>query len=104
MLANCPTVPGNKHNRYVEKVWAVLYPPSFVEPPPGDTTPELELPTIDLTDSDGDGEYTGTYTEFTERGAWRVVVYASDGANNQAVPQRGSIWVGTRLWLPLVVK
>jgi hypothetical protein len=89
---------------HVDKVWAVLYPPSFVEPPPGDTTPELDLPTLDLTDSDRDGEYTGTYIKFTERGAWRVIVYAQDGAGNQATPQRGSIWVGTRLWLPLVVK
>jgi Leucine-rich repeat (LRR) protein len=87
----------------VARVWAVLYPPSFVEPPPGDTTPELNLPIVELT-AQGNGEYVATYTGFTERGAWRVVVYAQDGAGAQAAPQRGSIWVGSRLWLPVVVK
>jgi hypothetical protein len=87
----------------VARVWAVLYPPSFVEPPPGDTTPELNLPIVELT-AQGNGEYAATYTGFTERGAWRVVVYAEDGAGAQAAPQRGSIWVGSRLWLPVVVK
>jgi hypothetical protein len=88
----------------VDDVWAVIYPPSFEEPEPTDTMPALDLTSIKLLDLDGDGEYTGTYTGFTEVGEYHVVVYAEDDEGDQATPKGANVRRGWEVYLPLVVK
>ncbi|MBN1580410.1 MAG: pre-peptidase C-terminal domain-containing protein [Anaerolineae bacterium] len=87
----------------VSRVWAVLYPPSFEEPAPGDITPELDLPEVTLTDGNSDGTYDATYSGFDERGSYQLVVYAEDGAGKQAIPQSATVRVGYEIYLPLVL-
>jgi hypothetical protein len=60
----------------IERVWAIIIPP-------GSTTGSLDDPVmdmieIDLTDPDKDGIFSGTYTDFTSAGIYRIVVYAKD--------------------------
>ena len=88
----------------VDDVWAVIYPPSFEEPEPTDTMPALDLTSIKLLDLDGDGEYSGTYTGFTEVGEYHIVVYAEDDEGDQATPKGADVRRGWEVYLPLVVK
>ena len=84
-------------------MWVEVYGPSFVEPAPAGTTPDLNLPQVHLSDTNGDGTYTGVYEDFVEEGAYRLVAYAEDGAGNLSQP--GVLEV--RVWavyLPLMLK
>jgi hypothetical protein len=87
-------------------VWAVVYPPSFQEPAPtvDGTIPELGLPRVVLSDSDGDGEYVGVYEGFVEDGVYHVVVYARDGSGNHALPVVTAVQTHWWSYLPLVLK
>jgi hypothetical protein len=89
----------------VEFVWALVYPPSFEEPDPTDEeTVVLALDSFVLLDGDGDGEYEGSYTGFTEVGVYRVVVYAKDGDGNLALPRAVTVRTGWQVYLPLILR
>jgi hypothetical protein len=71
--------------------------------------PELHLQTILLLDNDGDGEYTAKYPGFTESGTYRVIAYAEDNGDNQAIPlsttaSRTSSDKGHAVYLPVVLR
>ena len=87
----------------VSKVWAVVYPPSYQPPAPGETE-ELVLESLEtetLSDKDGDGVYRGVHDGFDEAGAYRVVVYAVDGGGLVGRPKGAEVH---RLYLPLVLR
>jgi hypothetical protein len=88
------------------RVWVEIYPPSFVEPPPGEDfeTPELDIVRQDLQDYDSDGWYTVTYSDFTELGTYHIVVYAQDLADNLAVPHSLTLQIGSKVYLPLLIR
>jgi hypothetical protein len=90
-----------RDNVRVAGVYVVIFAPSFVAP--GEITPDLGAPFRELMPQ-GDDEYAASYDGFTERGEYRLMVYARDDDGNQAFPQSARIWVGTRLWLPLVMQ
>ena len=87
-------------------VWIVVYPPDFEEPAPTEdgTIPELDLPIVLLSDSDGDGEYIGVYEDFTEDGVYHVVVYAQDAGGNQSLPVVMTVRTKWWVYLPLVLR
>ncbi len=85
----------------VRRVWAVIYPPSYVPPPPSSGLVREWLPTIVLLDQGGNW-YGASYTGFTERGVYRVVIYAEDGEGLQARPVAMTVSTGSRVYLPLV--
>jgi len=89
----------------VAGVWAVVYPPGFVEPEPTQdgTTPVLNVPTATLTLAAGTDLYGTAYRGFTQTGQYRLVVYAQDGDGNQALPQAVGVCAG-RVYLPLVLR
>jgi hypothetical protein len=89
----------------VSRVWVMVYPPDFVEPPPGDdpTTPDLDIPTEDMTPAGGD-EFDLVYSEFTQVGSYRLVVYAEDADGNQALPQSLTVLSGPAVYLPLIMR
>lgn len=60
----------------VRRVWAVITPPDF-EPGSPDT-PISELPALELTDDDGGGKYTGTYTNFSQNGIYAITICAEN--------------------------
>jgi hypothetical protein len=93
----------------VARVWVIVYPPSFEEPEPSPegTIPELNLPEVVLSDSDGDGEFVGIYEGFTEDGVYRLVVYAEDGEGNVSQPDVLEVNMGSgdaSTYLPILLR
>jgi PKD repeat protein len=85
----------------VDDVWAVIYPPSYDAPEPGEEMVDEIVPTIMLQSQGNDDWYAATYTGFVEPGVYTVVVYAEDFDHLSARPV--ALKVG-RLYLPLVLK
>ncbi len=72
----------------IDGVWARVMPP---EENPDPSVPLLALPAVLLTDTDGDGEYTGGYAGFSENGLYTVVIYAIDKSGVQSIPLRTQV-------------
>jgi hypothetical protein len=93
----------------VDDAWAVIYPPSYQppEPPEGeDGEPQIvdeNLHTITLL-SQADNWRGAQYSNFREPGMYRVVVYADDDEGEEAYARTLEVWVGHKLYLPLVIK
>lgn len=66
-----------RDNNGVKSVTAVFYPPSYVSPTESKELIPEDLDSIQLTSQGGD-VYAGTYDKFTEKGTYRVAVYAED--------------------------
>jgi hypothetical protein len=85
----------------VSEVWAVIYPPSYQSPASGEALVLEDLPTVTLTDGNGDGVYVALYDGFDEAGTYRVVVYAVDEEGLVGRPRDAEVH---RLYLPLVLR
>jgi hypothetical protein len=92
-----------RDDQRVRRVWAMIYPPSYEPPEPGDVLVQPDLPTIVLLPQ-GNGWYSATYTGFTEPGVYRVVVQAEDDHLLEARPVVVEVNTGRRVYLPLIVK
>ena len=90
----------------IDKVWAVIYAPSFEEP--AGTTLSLGAPVVQLAaDPNVAGLYTTPYPNgFTEPGEYRVVFYARDRSDDYATPRLVIPGAGPaeRVYLPLVLR
>jgi hypothetical protein len=88
------------------EVWAFVYAPSFEAPGPNPdgTLPALDLPRVELSDTNGDGEFVGVYEDFVESGTYRVLVYAEDAEGNISLPGVAEVQTGWAIYLPLVVR
>jgi hypothetical protein len=91
-----------RDNKGVEKVWAVIYPPSY-RPPTSSQELTPELPIIDLNRQEGDF-YTLTYANFSEKGSYRITVYATDVTGLVARPATLVVNTGALLYLPVISK
>ncbi len=87
----------------VDRVWAVIYPPSYQPPEPGEELVQEPLSTIVLLDQ-GNDWYAATYSGFDELGTYRVVIYAEDDDGREARPLAMEVWIGWQVYLPLVVQ
>jgi hypothetical protein len=89
----------------VRDVWMVIYPPDFVAPSPVSSGfPIVTVPTVTLTLS-GTNLYTTLYSGFAEEGLYKIVVYAWDEDENQAVPVAESVLFVHdvyRVYLPMI--
>jgi hypothetical protein len=92
-----------RDNIHVARVWAVIYPPSFVEPINNQELIPEDLPTIDLV-SQGSEMYRVEYTHFDESGAYRIAIYARDDSGLITGPYVINLEIGNRIFLPLVIK
>ncbi len=69
----------------LSQIWARIFPP--VESlQPGDR-PVLVLPTLRLQDPDGDERYAETHDDFTQSGAYKVLIHATDKRDHQSIPK-----------------
>lgn len=86
----------------VKTVWAAVFAPSYT--PPSSTTLSLGVPMVLLAaDAEAPGIYAGAYGGFSEAGSYRIVVYAADTSDNEALPRVAS--AGTRnVFLPVVTR
>lgn len=90
-------------DQQVQLVWAVIFPPSYQPPVPGEELVSDPLPTIVLLNQ-GNGSYATTYTGFDEVGLYRVVVYAEDDQGVQARPVSIEVRTGWKVYLPIAMK
>jgi len=58
----------------IQKVWAVISPP--VQQSVATGTPILSLPEIEMNETLKKGQFSGTYSDFTENGVYTVSIYA----------------------------
>jgi hypothetical protein len=87
-------------DKEVKDVWAVVYPPSWEPPEPGDEI--VEGPPPITLHPRADQWYAGTYGEFNEIGTYRIVIYAEDYEELQARPKE--IKAPELIYLPLILK
>ncbi len=85
----------------VDRVWAVIYPPSYRPPESGEELVSEVLPTIVL-QVQGNDQFAATYTGFDELGVYRIVVYAEDEGGREARPVAVEVRTGWGVYLPLV--
>ncbi len=90
-------------NESVRRVWIEVYSPSYRLPQPGEELVSPTLPGAVLQDQGG-GWYGVTYTGFTERGTYRVVMYAEDSDGLEARPVAMQVQTGWRAFLPMLLK
>lgn len=87
----------------VERVWAVIYPPSY-QPSAADEqilrddSAEMVLPL----QHSADGVYTATSPGLDEAGSYRIVVYAEDERGMLALPVAFEVMGQGQVFLPLV--
>lgn len=91
-----------RDDKRVKRVWAVIYPPSY-QPPVADSPEMVQevLPTIVL-QSLGSGQYAASYTGFSEKGEYRVVVYAEDDEGLEARPADLQVRTGYGVFVPAI--
>lgn len=87
----------------VSRVWAVLYPPSYVPPQDSEALIVENQPTVDFT-AVGNDRFTVNATGFNEVGIYRVVIYAEDADGLIAQPVTLELGTGLRVFLPLVTR
>lgn len=73
----------------ITRVWAVLVPPNFRARSADE--PVTELPSFELTDADGDGSYSATYTQFSKNGTYKIQLYARDNQGVLSLPARTEV-------------
>ena len=86
--------------------WVEVFAPSYVPPQPdgSGTSRIVDVPVVNLSDPDGDGVYTGTFS-FAEDGAYHLVAHAKDGEGNLALPIAGhTAGAVQQVYLPLVLR
>jgi hypothetical protein len=87
----------------VNMIWAVIYPPSYVPPEPGQELQAETLQTVTLL-SQGEGWYSAQYPGFNEIGLYHIVIYAQDNQLLQAQPYPLEVLNGYHIFLPMTVR
>jgi hypothetical protein len=91
------------HNsKTVSEVWALIYPPSYKPPGPGEDMIIDDVPRVVLPGPDAYNGFGATYT-FTEPQTYRVVIYAIDDTGKAARPRAADGGVAYPVFLPVVV-
>ncbi len=92
-----------RDDEQVARVWAVVYPPSYVPPETGDELTLETLPPVPLTPL-GSDQFTVNHTGFTEIGVYRIVLYAEDNGGRMARPFTLEVRSGWRVYLPMLIR
>ncbi len=88
----------------VDRVWAVIYPPTYKAPTESEELVQEVLPTTVLLDQ-GNDWYGARFDGFREQGTYRVVFFADDNQGSNARPVSVNVRFGANtIYLPLVSK
>ncbi|MEM7134642.1 MAG: C13 family peptidase [Chloroflexota bacterium] len=90
-------------NSSVDSVWATIYPPSYQPPEPGNQLVQ-ETQEVVLLQPNGEAQYEGRYSGFTEPGIYRLVIQVQDGDGLESNPVVLEIQNGSIIYLPTVMK
>lgn len=89
---------------FVRAVWGVVYPPDYTPPATGEQLQPETLPIFLFTRTGDEEIFEGVFTGFTQRGTYRVIIHAEDNRGLVARPVEVFVNVGSRVYLPLVVR
>jgi len=92
-----------RDDEQVMRVWAVVYPPSYIPPETGEELVSETLTPVPLTPLESD-QFAVTYTGFTEIGVYRIVLYAEDNGGRMARPKALEVRSGWRVYLPVLIR
>ncbi len=94
-----------RDNKEVKRVWAVVYPPHYRAPESAEELVPEDAPTINFT-ANSNHQFSALYDNFSEKGRYRVALYAEDDAGLKARLVVLEIDVGTTatVYLPLIAK
>ncbi len=94
-----------RDNKSVKRVWAAVYAPSYQAPNSVNELVAADVPTMELI-SQGNHQYSVTYTNFTENGTYQIALYAEDNDGLQARLQVLSVanGNGTTVFLPMITR
>ena len=90
----------------VQTVWAVIYPPDYVEPQPGEGVVDMVEPPagVPLLRDGSSNRYRATDSGFTQTGVYRIVVQAESRNGQSARPVVVEVSTGWRVFLPGVAR
>lgn len=91
-----------RDNKAVARVWAVVYPPSYVSPTNGQELVPEDLPSFDLV-VEGNEMYSAEYTHFDELGSYRIAIYARDESGLITGPYILEVQNGKQVFLPILI-
>ncbi len=98
-------------DQQIQRVWAVLYPPSYRPAETNGQLVEQALPKIELTREvtataaqQGIAIFSTLSNEFKEIGGYRLLFYVEDNKGLRSLPKEAKLEVGGRVFLPLVVR
>ena len=86
------------------QVLAVVYPPDYIPPAPGQELQRETLDSFNLLPTGSGIEYAGKFSGFTQIGTYRILVYAYDKDGLAAAPVEVTVNTGSRVFLPLVAR
>ncbi|MCP4123779.1 MAG: hypothetical protein GY751_18680, partial [Bacteroidetes bacterium] len=72
----------------ISRVWAVIAAPDHNSEP---DEPVMNLPTLELTDSNNDGTYEGTYKKFNKKGIYKISIYTEDTEGIFSLPRHTTV-------------
>jgi len=73
----------------ISRVWAIIVPPGYNQG--SSDIPITELPTVELVDSDQDGNYDGIYQDFTQKGTYSITIFAMDEEGTYSLPKQTTV-------------
>jgi|GEM_PF-5947553 len=90
----------------VQTVWAVIYPPDYVDPQPGEGVVDMVEPPVGvpLLRDGNSNRYRATDSGFTQTGLYRIVVQAESRNGQSARPVVVEVRTGWRVFLPALAR
>ena len=90
----------------VQTVWAVIYPPDYLDPQPGEGVVDMvEQPAgVPLLRDGSSDRYRAADSGFTQTGTYRIVLQAESRNGQSARPVVVEVTTGWRLFLPALVR
>lgn len=92
-----------RDNKSVKRVWASVFAPSYQPPTSADELVPEDVPILEFT-AQGNHQFSAEYDQFTEKGRYRLVLYAEDNDGLKARLYVVEVFVGGQLYLPLVTR
>jgi hypothetical protein len=92
-----------RDNKGVKRVWAAIYPPSYVSPTSGDELVAEDLPALDFI-AHGNHQLSAEYTQFHDSGTYRVALYAEDISGLKARLYVLDVFTGRSIYMPLIMR
>ena len=74
-----------KNRTQINQVWTTIFPPQYIAPPTSSDfqTAMIDIPSYDLIDPDGDGQFSKTTTNFPFEGLYRLCTFIA--SKNQMI-------------------